>query len=57
MLWKIKLQTEIMIYMCEADHIALSTVMWDVMPLMQLLKDMIIKYDVLTCHLMHDARV
>ena len=38
--WRSKLQTEIALSTCEAEYIALSTAMREVIPLMQLLKDL-----------------
>ena len=44
--WRSKLQTEIALSTCEAEYIALSTAMREVIPLMQLLKDLKVNCDV-----------
>ena len=46
--WRSKLQTEIALSTCEAEYVALSTAMREVMPLLQLLKDLSIVCDVIT---------
>ena len=46
--WRSKLQTEIALSTCEAEYIALSTAMREVIPLIQLLKDLKVACDVIT---------
>ena len=44
--WRSKLQTEIALSTCKAEYIALSAVMREVIPLIQLLKDLKVNCDV-----------
>lgn len=46
--WRSKLQTEIALSTCEAEYIALSTAMCEVIPLIELLKDLSVMCDVIT---------
>ena len=46
--WSSKLQTEIALSTCEAEYIALSTAMREVIPLIQLLKDLEVACNVIT---------
>ena len=48
--WRSKLNTEIASSTCEAEHIALSTSMKEVIPIMQLLKYLKVSRDVITTH-------
>ena len=48
MCWSSKLQTEIALSTCEAEYIALSTAMREVIPLIQLLKDLEVACNVIT---------
>ena len=44
--WRSKLQTEITLSTCEAEYITLSTAIHEVIPLIQLLKDLEIACDI-----------
>ena len=48
MFWRSKLHTVIALSACEAEHIVLSTAMREVVPLIQLLKDLQVACDVIT---------
>ena len=45
--WRSKLQTEIALSTCEAEYIALSSAMHEVILLIQLLEDMKVAYDII----------